>query len=356
MSDEQSTKLALGTVQLGVPYGAANTTGLPSESDALRILAVARELGITQFDTASAYGLSEERIGLAVSQHILNDVHVITKIDHALLTRLHDFQGDSEDMQSVQDAGDAAAIGHTEEAGTSLAEKLVDTSVHESLKRLQLPVLPVLLLHKWEQRDAAWQRMLHWRDSRKRVRQLGTSTYYPEQVIEALSDADVKHIQLPLNLLDWRWRPGHEAGGADVGEQLYSALAQRSDVCIHARSAYLQGILVCGEERWPQFARDDGTAARVLAALDSLVASLGRKSRADLCLSYVRSLPWVSAVLVGAETEAQLRDNVELCKATALTASERTVVEKELPRVSVRVLDPSQWEVNPTIAGSYRKK
>ena len=98
-----------------------------------------------------------------------------------------------------------------------------------------------------------------------------------------------------------------------------------------------------------------GTEPRVLAALDSLVERLGRLSRADLCLSYVRSLPWVSAVLVGAETETQLRDNVELCKATALTAGERTLVETELPRVSVRVLDPSQWESNPTIAGSYKK-
>ena len=343
-------KLALGTVQLGVPYGAANTTGLPSESDALRILAVARELGITEFDTARAYGLSEARLGLAVSQGILQDAHVVTKIDHGLLARLHDAQDGSEGAQSGgQEGGDGAA------AERSLAEEMVDASVNESLRRLQLPVLPTLLLHKWEQRDAAWQRMVYWRDSRKRVRQLGTSTYYPEQVIEALGDADVKHIQLPLNLLDWRWRPAAAAGGADMGDQLHSALAQRPDVRIHARSAYLQGILVCGEERWPQFARDDGTAARVLAALDSLVERLGRLSRADLCLSYVRSLPWVSAVLVGAETETQLRDNVELCKATALTAGERTLVETELPRVSVRVLDPSQWESNPTIAGSYKK-
>ena len=76
---------------------------------------------------------------------------------------------------------------------------------------------------------------------------------------------------------------------------------------------------------------------------DELVARLGRTSKAELCLAYVRSLEWVSAVLVGAETVEQLRQNAALGSTPPLTPSERLAVEAALPRVEVRLLDPSQW-------------
>ena len=56
-------KLALGTVQFGVPYGVANSTGQVPESEGSSILSYARTLGIDTLDTAIAYGESERRLG-----------------------------------------------------------------------------------------------------------------------------------------------------------------------------------------------------------------------------------------------------------------------------------------------------
>ncbi|MEI9932702.1 MAG: aldo/keto reductase [Rhizomicrobium sp.] len=54
----------MGSVQLGLAYGAANRTGKPSHEEALRLVARATEGGISQFDTARAYGDSEDRLGI----------------------------------------------------------------------------------------------------------------------------------------------------------------------------------------------------------------------------------------------------------------------------------------------------
>ena len=57
-------KLALGTVQFGLPYGIANQSGQASREDAAAIIANARLGGIDTLDTAIAYGESEICLGL----------------------------------------------------------------------------------------------------------------------------------------------------------------------------------------------------------------------------------------------------------------------------------------------------
>jgi aryl-alcohol dehydrogenase-like predicted oxidoreductase len=54
--------LGLGLIGIGRHWGAVDT-GVPSESDALSFLEFSVEQGVTFFDTAPAYGLSEFRLG-----------------------------------------------------------------------------------------------------------------------------------------------------------------------------------------------------------------------------------------------------------------------------------------------------
>lgn len=57
------SRFSLGTVQLGVNYGLANTIGVPSEEQAFALLNAAREVGVNCLDTANAYGTSEVVVG-----------------------------------------------------------------------------------------------------------------------------------------------------------------------------------------------------------------------------------------------------------------------------------------------------
>ena len=44
-------KLALGAVQLGIPYGAGNVTGMPSMDQAVEIIKLAIDSGVQFIDT-----------------------------------------------------------------------------------------------------------------------------------------------------------------------------------------------------------------------------------------------------------------------------------------------------------------
>ena len=56
------SEISFGTVELGIPYGfgVKNQTQMPSEQQAIKLLDDALDAGINFFDTARAYGRSEE--------------------------------------------------------------------------------------------------------------------------------------------------------------------------------------------------------------------------------------------------------------------------------------------------------
>jgi aryl-alcohol dehydrogenase-like predicted oxidoreductase len=56
-------RLALGTVQFGLPYGVKNSSGQVSRDDARSILKLASVNGIDTLDTAVAYGDAENCLG-----------------------------------------------------------------------------------------------------------------------------------------------------------------------------------------------------------------------------------------------------------------------------------------------------
>jgi aryl-alcohol dehydrogenase-like predicted oxidoreductase len=299
-------ELVMGSVQLGLAYGAANRTGKPDHATALKLVRRAADAGIATFDTARAYGDAEERLGEALAER---PVRTITK-----LAPLSEFLLDA-DPQEVCAA--------------------VDASIAQSLAALRKPALDCLLLHRASHMHAfggaVWRR-LQEHVAEGRVCALGVSVQSPEEALAALRETLVKHIQLPFNLLDWRWR---EAGVVD-------ARAQRAGVTVHARSIFLQGLLAAADASlWP---RVDGVdPQRIVAWLNGAARKFGRESVADLALSYVRAQPWIDGAVVGMETEAQLDTNLRLATRPVLPAAACAMIEAMRPRVPVTLLDPAQW-------------
>ena len=297
-------KLAIGTVQLGEVYGRHTEEGLPTQEQAVAVLLEASKRGVPSLDTASNYGCAEARVGLAMQAAGSGGVswEVVTKVDEVISS------GRRSDVGSVAEL-----------------EAAVDASIEQSLQRLGGGPLDVCCIHNvdmWLALDqTAWRRLIQHRDELGTVRRIGASAATIDEVLLLLADADVQHVQMPLNLLDWRHH--HPA--------FQAAIARRSDVTIHARSAFLQGVLLNDADRWPEWAVNEGWAARVLPPLDALVQQLGRRSRADLCLAFARGIPWVTQVLVGVRTVEQVVQNAELFMQTLpLTAVEIELVESRM--------------------------
>jgi aryl-alcohol dehydrogenase-like predicted oxidoreductase len=164
-----------------------------------------------------------------------------------------------------------------------------------------------------------------------RIENLGASVYEPHEAVVALRDPEVKHLQIPMNVLDWRWK----AEGVD------RAIADRPDVIVHTRSPLLQGLLAMGAESWPAVGsfdpRDCVERLRVAAR------HFHRASVIDLCLAYVRSQAWITSVVVGCETMEQLSENLRLFRLPALTAEEADELEHRIPKAPDSLLNPSKW-------------
>jgi len=303
----------LGTVQLGIEYGAANTRGLPSETEAYQILNAAAEVGVTHLDTARAYGQSENRIGAALARGLGERLGVVTK-----LRPLDDVPAD---------------------APAGWARAALDASVADSLRALRVGKVDALLLHRARdltKGDGAIRAGLRELRETGVALVTGVSVTDPEELIEALADPEIGYVQLPFNLVDNRW----------VAPEVTAALVARPDVVITVRSVFLQGLLVGGDNaRWPViYGVDADYSSTIRRTIDELVADFGRANPADLCLAYVLGHEWVTSVVLGADTPEQVRELAELVRHKPVTREQMREVRARLGHLPEALVDPSQWK------------
>ena len=302
------SQMTLGTVQLGMEYGIANRTGRPAKATAVAMVRSAVAHGATALDTARTYGESEAVLGEALSGAWRSRTQVITKLDT---------------LKTMSSGASDASIQGT-----------VDASIDQSCEALGTERLQTLLLHDWAHytrwNGAVWRRLVELRNQ-GRIENLGASVYEPHEALVAMRDPEVKHLQIPMNVLDWRWK----AEGVD------RAITDRPDVVIHARSPLLQGLLATDVRSWPAVggfnAGDCAERLRVAAR------HFHRDSVIDLCLAYVRSQPWITSVVVGCETMEQLSENLRLFRLPQLTAEEAEELEHRIPKAPDSLLNPSKW-------------
>lgn len=298
----------LGTVQLGMSYGIANTTGEPSAADATRLLATASAAGVTHLDTARTYGASETRIGTNLRRGMSESLGVVTKIRPL----------------------DAISAGAPPET-VSLA---VEHSIEQSLRALGTNSVDALLVHRWSDWGRAGGAVAQCLQRYKEdgvSRLVGASLATPGDLVDALRDTRIGYIQLPFNLLDRRW----------LEPEVQAALAARPDVVITVRSVFLQGLLVALEGPWPPGTGTDPEQVRV--GLRAACEALGKDSLMDLCLAYVRGQEWVTSVVLGAETPQQITEQADLMARPSLSPAEIEKIHDLVPPGSEDLVDPSRW-------------
>jgi len=303
----------LGTAQLGMPYGRTNKAGFSNENEAQSLLEEAVNGGVVAIDTARAYGESEKRIGDFLHKSGSHDApQIVTKLDPLSLLKPLD---------------DAATV-----------ERQVLESVESSQRSLGLECLPVLLLHRGDHLTAfdgtVWRTLLYLQAQGK-IATLGVSVQSPDELRHALNYPEVKHIQLPFNVLDWRW------------DRVVVDLRLRPDVTVHVRSVFLQGLLVQESAvDWPEIEGVKGEA--ILAALRKFLIEFERESLQDLCVAYVRGMSWIDGAVLGVDTKEQLAQLQSLWALPALSHHEANLLKSSLPRAPEQFLNPALWPLRNT--------
>lgn len=291
-------RLALGTAQFGSDYGITNRAGQVGADEAGRILSLAREAGIDCIDTARLYGDSEEVIG--GHHEIASDLRVITK---------------TPTFGSIRDPADArATLTQAFEASLQALrrERIYGLLIHDA-RDLLGPLGPQL----WSALEAL--------KANGRVEKIGVSVYGGEAIDAVLSRYPIAIIQLPFNAFDRRL----VAGG-----QL-EALS-RAEVEVHARSIFLQGLLLMPADNLP--AKFAGLSPG-LEKLDKLFAREGL-NRLEGLLSVALGRSEISRLVVGVTSAEELQAIVLAAERAKLAAQ---INQADLRHVDPRFLDPSRW-------------
>ena len=282
-------KLGLGTVQLGLNYGIANSTGKPDRNLAAAILQTAANGGIGCFDTAGSYGDSEEIIG-----------------------------------QFIKESGVRPKIG-TKFSACASAER----ELQESLQRLGVDKLDYFLLHKPEQVFLPeFSQVIELLKHNPAVGKVGVSVYNVSEAEECLKQ-NVQVIQIPFNIIDSRFIKG------ELLER-----AKYHGIELHARSIYLQGLLLC-----PAQGTCPPALTRLLHCLESLAKELGISVK-ELCFLYVRDSVYIDRFFIGCETVEQVMDNLALHRLPELPGAFMSRVQQIFADVPDKILNPSLWQPN----------
>lgn len=304
-------RMVLGTAQFGLNYGITNISGRPSEKQVGELVRTAIVNGVQYIDTARAYGESEQVLGKALAGGWDSRATVVTK-----LSPLDDCPSD---------------------ASADVVRAYVERSVFQSCRTLHKPCLDVLMLHRAEQLSACggsvWDALCNLKH-RKVIGRLGVSVQFPEEALLALDFELVEFIQLPFNLLDYRW-------GSVIAK--ISQIRQHRRLVIHSRSALLQGLLTSAQmDLWLR-ARCSN-AQEVIDWLSSKAAEYTRGDLVELSLRYVLSQNWIDGVVIGVETTDQLVENLRKTGLEAWTDNCLDSIIADRPLVPLVTLNPATWK------------
>jgi aryl-alcohol dehydrogenase-like predicted oxidoreductase len=293
-SDNQPSRLALGTAQFGLDYGIANKYGRVPEEEVGAILALCRSNRVNTLDTAIAYGESEACLGKIG----VDGFKVVTKLPALPKNCL-----------------DIAAWVREETAA--------------SMTRLRVSKIYALLLHHPQDLFGSFGKYIfHALQDLKLsglVEKIGVSIYDPSDIDKILKKYSVDIVQAPFNLVDRRL---YQSG---VLGQL-----KDSEIEVHVRSIFLQGLLLMPIEKIPhQFSQWSN-----LWTLWGKWLNKVNLTAPEACLAYALSFKEIDKIVIGTDNLLQLEQLISFA-----SKAEPLLDFPDLCSSCEDLINPSRWKL-----------
>jgi len=281
-------KLAIGSVQFGIPYGINNTIGVPHKEEVRAILELAKRVGIDLIDTASVYGDAEKVLG----ENDLLAFRVVSKFSKC-------------------------------ENRPDFANQL-ETTLH----RLNVESIYGFMAHNANElieKNWLWDALKESKATGK-IQKIGYSLYTPEQLEIVLDKQMVPEIvQLPFSILDRKF-------------ESYLALLKGLGVEIHVRSVFLQGLYFMNPDQLPIKLQP------LKSVLKKLMDCCNRYETPirSVALNFAVDHLMIDKVVVGVESVNQLEENI---LAIEQRENMKTLYNeiREIEVENSNLLNPSNW-------------
>jgi aryl-alcohol dehydrogenase-like predicted oxidoreductase len=283
--------LAIGTAQFGLDYGISNFSGKVKLEEVKKIIRFAKISGIDTIDTARDYGDSEESIGKCD----ISSFKVVTKI--GTITGYEDniYNWSKQEVKS-------------------------------SLKKLGIEKMHGILLHRplellSKNGDELFKSISKIKRD-KLVEKIGVSVYSIDDLINIVDKFDIDIVQLPINIIN-----------QEIINSGFLKVLKRKKIEIHARSCFLQGLLLLDYneiplkfKKWSNIFLDWHNWLKK----NNINAVQG-------CLSFINSIDGIDKVIVGIENVSQLKELINYSNNKDI---------KNFPDLfsnDIDLIDPSNW-------------
>lgn len=282
----------LGCAQFSDKYGLFSGDFGISISEKHKIIETARTRGIKFLDTAYGYGNSEEILGnIGVS-----DFAIITKLPLELETRQKN-------------------------------EQFTECWFVKTIEKLRVDRLHAVLFHRTSQLKSiagsqVYEDLLKLKHDKK-IHKIGISIYHPQELDFVLKNYNFDIVQAPINVFDNRLKLSGWA----------NELAHKN-IEIHARSVFLQGLLLNSNELLPDY------FSRWSDLFDEYERYIINKNftRMEYALSTVFQRQYVSSILVGVQSSLELTEVLD-------TQIKACVLEEKFNVSDLDLIIPSKWVV-----------
>ena len=287
------SKIAIGTVKFGTDYGISPMARQVQPKEVKSILNYAHSQGIDVLDTAPVYGNSESVLGSSG----VDCFKVVTKTRHF----------DGADINNVD-------------------AELVRKDFFKSLTDLKRSNVYGVLVHNAYDllkpgSEKIFNQLNHLKQEGK-LNKLGVSVYDSSQLESILANFKIDLVQLPFNILDKRL----------IDNNTLQTL-QEKGIEVHARSVFLQGLLLMDKEDIShKFKRWDALWKVWFDWLhDNKITAL------EATIKYVVTRPEISKTVVGVDTVGQLKEII------VASHGKMPDIPSELFMTDVDLLNPSNW-------------
>lgn len=265
LQSSAAPSLCLGTAQFGLPYGITNQKGKVPLNDVRSILSLAYKNDLHWLDTAQAYGDAEKNLGTCLQSHY--DFRIVSKL--------------LPNNKSCFSIGDVADW---------------QNSFRDTLRNIGSSSIHTLLIHSPNDLRKEGSNFLYtWLNSIRDsglVNRIGISIYESTDLIGVETNF-FDCVQLPLSLFDQRLL---------LNGTIDNLISK--GIKIHARSVYLQGLLLTPSTSWPNWIDIKGRQHKTKL---ELLAMEKNCTEIDLALSFVKSQSYLEAVVVGVCSPNQLK-------------------------------------------------
>tara|TARA_B100001175_G_C19489378_1_gene631746 strand:+ start:325 stop:1203 length:879 start_codon:yes stop_codon:yes gene_type:complete len=289
-------KYVLGTAQFGLNYGISNNTGKVSSTNIEKIFRTAIDQGVNYLDTANVYGDAEDKIGTFFE--LTKQFKLITKTAHT--------KEDYKIKENIQFIKEELSI---------------------SLDKMKRDKVDILLVHNTKdilnvEGSEFFRSLMEIKDSGLANR-IGVSVYTTQELSEILEKYSVDVVQLPLNVFNQNFLK------SGILKKL-----NRKDIEIHARSVFLQGLLLMKTSELNNYF----DRIKVLHSSYQDVIFKNKLNLVQGALNFIKSIKEIDAIIFGVQDSAQLNE--------IINSLESKLIDIDYKNFSVddeSITNPSKW-------------